>query len=287
MQAWRLDWHTGDARQLTGSAQLDASTIAMTNDDHTLFFFDGTSLRRMTLPGLHEKEVARIEDGWQRGQGFTVALDGSAAVWVEKRDGGSRLRLLQSSGGIATLVKSAGPLRDPQLRPGHAEVFYRAGEEPRVVDFTGQQNRAVQVAADASVGQALWTPGGQTLLYLSDPVNPKQLIGLREYSPEEGKDSDKLVARTSQFASFGINGDASVFVGASRSLASPYVLLLLRVAKRELTLCEHRASDAAMVNPVFSPDSQSVFFNSDRNGKPAIYRLHVEKFVEETGDEGD
>jgi oligogalacturonide lyase len=63
------------------------------------------------------------------------------------------------------------------------------------------------------------------------------------------------------------------------------VLILLRVARRELTLCEHHASDPAMVSPVFSPDSQSVFFVSDRHGKSAIYRVHVEKFVEATGEE--
>jgi oligogalacturonide lyase len=39
-----------------------------------------------------------------------------------------------------------------------------------------------------------------------------------------------------------------------------------------------------MVSPVFSPDSQSIFFASDRHGKSAIYRVHVEKFVEETDD---
>ena len=76
--------------------------------------------------------------------------------------------------------------------------------------------------------------------------------------------------------------DSSVFVGASRSRASAYVLLLLRVTRRELTLCEHRASEPAMVTPIFSPDSQSVFFASDRHGKTALYRVHVEKFVEET-----
>jgi oligogalacturonide lyase len=152
-----------------------------------------------------------------------------------------------------------------------------------MVDLSGQTNHALQLAPSAAVGQALWTPGGQTLLYLSTPTDPRQLTTLREYSPDDA--TDKLVAKTSQFASFGVNGDATVFVGASRSLASPYVLLLLRVARRELTLCEHRSSNPGAVSPVFSPDSQSIFFTSNRNGKPAIYRLHVEKFVEETDDE--
>jgi len=61
-------------------------------------------------------------------------------------------------------------------------------------------------------------------------------------------------------------------------------LLLVRAVRRELALCEHRASDPSMVSPLFSPDSQSVFFVSDRHGKPALYRVHVERFVDETDD---
>jgi oligogalacturonide lyase len=73
-----------------------------------------------------------------------------------------------------------------------------------------------------------------------------------------------------------------VFIGASASKASPYVLLLVRAVKRELALAEHRASDAAMVTPLFAPNSQSVFFVSDRHGKPAIYWMNVERFVSAT-----
>jgi oligogalacturonide lyase len=187
------------------------------------------------------------------------------------------------SGSVRTLAEVTGTLTDPQLRPARPQISYRAGADVRLVDLSGQSNRPLNLAPAAKTTQVLWAPSGETLLYLSTPDDPKQLTALREYAPEDG--TDKLVAKTSQFASFGINGDSSVFVGASRSLASPYVLLLLRIARRELTLCEHRASNPFMVAPVFSPDSQSIFFNSDRNGKPAIYRLHVEKFVEETGTE--
>ena len=38
--------------------------------------------------------------------------------------------------------------------------------------------------------------------------------------------------------SFGINGDASVFVGASRNKGSPLVLLLVRLARREMSIAE-------------------------------------------------
>ena len=132
-----------------------------------------------------------------------------------------------------------------------------------------------------NTGEALWIPSGRTFVYLHIPEDPKELITLREHAPDEG--TDTLLAKTSQFVSASPNADASVFAGASRSRASAYVLILLRAARRELTLCEHRASDPGMVQPVFSPDSQNVSFVSDRHGKPAIYQVHVGRFVEETG----
>jgi oligogalacturonide lyase len=60
------------------------------------------------------------------------------------------------------------------------------------------------------------------------------------------------------------------------------VLILLRLTRRELTLCEHKASQPALCAPQFSPDSQRIYFQSDRDGKPALYCIHVERLVEKT-----
>ena len=106
---------------------------------------------------------------------------------------------------------------------------------------------------------------------------------IREYTPDTNE--DQFVSATSQFAAFNRNGDTSVFVGASGSKASPYVLLLVRSVKRELTLCQHRASDPRQVTALFSPNSQRVIFQSDRDGKMAIYSIAVERLVEETESE--
>jgi oligogalacturonide lyase len=57
--------------------------------------------------------------------------------------------------------------------------------------------------------------------------------------------------------------------------------------KRELTLCEHRASDPQQVTTLFSPNSQRIFFQSDRDGKMAIYSMAVDRLVEETETEAD
>ena len=116
------------------------------------------------------------------------------------------------------------------------------------------------------------------------PDDPTQLNAIREQTPDAN--TDKMVAKTSQFAHFGFNRDTSVFVGASRNKASPTVLLLLRVTRREFSLCEHKASRPEMTAPIFAPDSQRIYFVSDRHGKPAIYAMHVEKLVEKTEIEG-
>ena len=50
-------------------------------------------------------------------------------------------------------------------------------------------------------------------------------------------------------------------------------------------MCEHKASNPRMVEPMFSPDAQRVYFESDRHGKPAIYCVHVEKLVEKIDSE--
>ena len=44
----------------------------------------------------------------------------------------------------------------------------------------------------------------------------------------------------------------------------------------------HRARDASACALRFSPDSQRVLFQTDRDGKPAIYMLDVQRLVERT-----
>jgi oligogalacturonide lyase len=276
MQAWRLDWHNGESRQLTSAAALDPASVALTSDDRALYFCDGPTVKQMAIPSLRERDVARVESGWERAPGFTVSLDGSLAVWVERSPTQFRLRSIRiPHGNVESLLESESEITDPQLRPRSTQVFFRLGGVPHLLGADD-----LPFDRSSGVGQVLWSPTGASLFYLSVPSDRAQLTTIREFTLEDKK--DRLIAKTSQFASFGVNSDASVFVGASRSLASPYLLLLVRSVRRELTLCEHRCSDARLVNPVFSPDSQNVFFVSDRNGKSAVYRSHVERFVEET-----
>ncbi len=286
VQAYRLDWQTGQSRQLTGASELDQATLALMPDDRSVLYFDGRSLKQMPLGNLRERTWTEVPPDWVRVPGFSVTTDASRAAWVERKSDRSRIRSIQfPRGEVSTVLESAGLMSDVQFRPGHSQLFYRRDGSIRVASLNGQNDLPMLTDSADIPGQARWSPDGHSILYLSIPAERTQLTTLREFEVEPR--TSKLVAKTSQFVSFGANADASVFVGASRSLASPYLLLLLRSVRRELTLCEHRASDPAMVQPIFSPDSQNVFFNSDRRGKPCIYRAHVEKFVEETGETPD
>ena len=125
---------------------------------------------------------------------------------------------------------------------------------------------------------------GKSFSYLRIPPSSAELHELREQTPDSGE--DKRLAPTSQFITFTRNSDASVFAGVSQNKGSPYILLLLRVARRELTLAEHRARDPRDVTVLFTPPSQRLLWSTNREGKSAIYSLAVEKLVEQT-EEGE
>jgi len=279
-QVFRLDLKSAASQQLTGVEGLDGATITLTPDNRAFCYCAGRSVFHAPFAGK-ERELYRVPEGWERGHGAAVGPDGADATLIETRAGVSRLRMVPLAAGAArTVIESAGAMSDPLPRPRRAQTLYRAGGQRLwLVNQDGTQNRRLKLAA-GGIAAALWSPDGRALLYLLYPEDRAQLHSIREHSPDTGL--DKLVARTSQFASFSANRDTSVFAGASENKASPHVLLLLRVTGAERTLCEHRATDATAVCPIFSPDSQQLYFQSDRDGHPAIYTVHLDKLVEQT-----
>lgn len=275
-QAFLLDLKQGESRQMTQAVALDPASLSLSADERSFIWFDGQSLQESPLANPRSVEIHRVPETAVR-SGLTVTADG-AAVFSERANGKSRimtvLRRLPR-----TLLETPDEMELLMARPRHAQILYRTAGQFWLINTDGSGKRALKLQS-GRVTSAQWIPSGRTLTYLHIPDDPKELVTLHEYAPDDG--ADRLVAKTSQFISVSPNGDASVFTGASRSLANAYVLILARAVRRELTLCEHHASDPAMVRPVFTPDSQSILFVSDRHGKPALYQVHVAKFVEET-----
>jgi oligogalacturonide lyase len=277
-EAYRVDLKSGQQKQLTDATDLDPHSVKLLADERSIVYLDGSSLMTANLSSLRVREVYKTTEEFASGVG--VSEDGLYTIVVERNGAHHRLRLVSMLKGTAdTLAEGEEEMGTPNPRPKRASVLYRRGEGLWLANYDGKQNYRLRVA-EGGVGPALWSPEGRSVLYLSYPEDPHKLHALREFVPDSNEDLG--VANTSQFVGIGRNADASVFVGASGSKASPYVLLLVRAVKRELTLCEHRASDASMVAPVFAPNSQHVYFGSDRHGKPAIYSIAVEKLVEET-----
>jgi oligogalacturonide lyase len=280
LEAFRMDLKSGQSQQLTEAEDLDPASPTLLAGERGFAYLDGGALMTSAFGNPRPREVYRIPEGFERGSGFSVAEDGLYAALVEKNASRHRLQLIQMAKGSALkLAESDDELRDPIPRPRRASILYRRAGAVWLVNYDAQQHRGLRVFA-GETGAAQWSPDGRTVLYLNYPENPKKLHNLHEFTPDSN--TDKSLADTSQFVHFGCNADASVFVGASGSKASPYVLLLVRAVKRELTLAEHRASQPEMVAPIFSPNSQRIFFASDRHGKPAIYAMAVEKLVAET-----
>ena len=275
-----MDLKSGQSRSLTEASDLVSDSLALA-DERSICYLDGRSLFLTNLGTLRGREVYRIEEGFELGHGFSLSEDGLYAALIEQKPGSSRLRLIAMRPGTATtLAEASDPISDPMPRPKRSGMLYRRGpDELWLVNFDGAQNRKLRLAP-GGLGPALWSADGRTVLYLNFPPTPKQLNNVRECTPDTNE--DKLIANTSQFVAFNRNGDSSVFIGASGSKASPYVLLLVRSVKRELTLCEHRASDPRITAPMFSPNSQRIFFQSDRDGKTAIYTMAVDRLVEAT-----
>jgi oligogalacturonide lyase len=263
---------------------VDGASLMLLPDSRSFCYFAERTLYLVSMANLKERAVYTIPEDWEASPGWNAAADGAHATLVERRGDGSRLRSVALANGAArTILESPVLIADPMERPQRAQFLYRKpGQGMGLVSSDGQENRELKLAP-GGIGPAYWAADGKTLLYLSFPEDPTQLNAIREYAPDQ--DADKLVAKTSRYAHFAPNRDNSVFVGASRNAASPAILLMLRITRRELTLCEHRSSHPETTAPMFAPDAQRIYFQSDLHGKPALYSVHVERLVEKI--EGD
>ena len=276
LQAYRMDLKTGESRQLTNALALDPSTVSMLRDDRNVCFCDGQSVH---IAGGRSRTIYSPDEGWVRAEAFVVADDGNHAVISERKDNLYRLRLVTlAKRSATTIAESNVPVAMVATRPKRAGVLYRREDGLWLVGYDGAQNRKLRTG-QGTIGPALWSADGRSVYYMHQPPGSRTQE-LRQCIPDSNE--DKFVAPTSQFVAFTRNSDASVFIGVSGSKASPYILLLLRQARRELAVAEHRASNASAVAVQFSPDSQRLFYQTDREGKSAIYAMDLERFVEMT-----
>lgn len=269
---FQLDLRTGRLRQLAKTADLMPHSLCMDEKERLLYLIDQGSLKEVALTNLRIRTLADGVSAFSAGR--------SASGFIVVKQG----RLEQLGGTALTLADNVGPNFGPLIRPGGRGCFFARDASTGEQEFwyaplSGAPAKPI-LLAKGRVSNPIWSPDGRALLFLREVQANVLVSELHEVLPETG--GEQFIASTSQFAAFAPNGDASVFVGASRSKAQPNIVLLLRAVKREFTLCEHRASHPASVSPVFSPDSRRVYFQSDHQGKSALYSVNVERLVEPT-----
>jgi hypothetical protein len=277
LKPFRADLRTGVVTALAGAAELDPRSLCLDHRERVLHFLDGGQLRAVNLRTRHEEspiaaDISAFSIAYVRGSGpseFWVTRHGR----LEYLRGGTASPVAENvSGECLCRPGRNGCLFIRDLNPEEREIWYVGVALPRAKPV---------LLASGRVSNPVWSADGESVFLLRDVLkNGTYISEIHGLIPESG--TEKCVAPTSQFAAFAPNGDDSVFVGASRSKAQPNIILLLRSVQREFTLCEHRSSHPAAVVPAFSPDSRRVYFQSDHQGKSAIYSVNVELLVEPT-----
>jgi Tol biopolymer transport system component len=278
---FQVDLRTGAVRQLATAANLSPDSLSLDAKERWLYFLDGASLKRIEIAKKELKRPAETvtEDvaSFSLSQNGVIFLIRSSGL-LERLDNGQTATLAVAAAPAkqSCLAQPRGPgcLFAREVSPSGRELWYASG---------GPAGGKPVLLAKGGISNPCWSPDGQSVLFLRDVVTPSATLAEIHQAGLDGV-GERCVTPTSQFASFSTNFDASVFVGASRSKAQPNVVLLLRSAKREMTLCQHRSTRAAEVSPVFSPDARRVYFQSDEDGKPAIYSVNVELLVEPPGE---
>ena len=281
MQAHLMDIDTGRSRVLTAASELDPASLTFAPDSRTIYFFDGPRLVALNPANLKEQVIYTVREGWSRTGPVAVSEDHLYLYFVESQGSVCELRQLKRPrNDISTFASGQDGILDPTPNPKRDMILWLS-EDGRLwtSTITGEGKRALETPA-GKVLQAIWSPDGQAFTYLLQPADPRELVSIREQ--EIDSRADRFIAKTSQFACFNRNQNATVFLGASRNKAAPSILVLLRVTKREFTLCEHKTSNPGHAAPLFSPNSQRVIFESDRHGKQAIYTMKVDKLIEKT-----
>lgn len=310
-QAFRIDLPSGRLTQLTQGAGVATYSIAIAPDERSIFFLQNGDLKQLMLRTLREREIYRVEDGWWSTGEMGLSVDGRYAAVVEMRSADRveaageeqrlrlqferkplcRIRVVETLKGKNWIVaEEKAWLGRPQMRPKRDQVLYchlgpweLLTSRMWLVNLDGKQKQSVRPrVGEEELGPEYWTGDGKLVGYAHYPDLSHHKATMRTFNPDTRQ--EEVLARCTQFWEGQGNIDNSAIAGASLSKAGPNMYVLFPLTQRELTVCEHASSGkpGAEPRPAFSPDSQWIYFTSDRRGGPAVYRAGVGDLVEKT-----
>lgn len=293
--------------QLTEGAGVVTRSLCLAPDERSFFFLQNGVLKQMGLRRFQEREIFRVEAGWTATGDMGISIDGRYAALVEMKsedrvagEGDEailaqferrplcRIRVVETAKGAAwVVVEERAWLGRPQLRPKRDQILYchegpwdRVATRIWLVNLDGKQRQSVRGRqGEERLGHEYWTADGKLVAFVHYLDAAGRRSTVRTLNPDTRE--EQTLARCTQFWRLSGNADHSAIVGASRSKAGPNIYVLFPVTQRETTLCEH-AARAVESDPAFSGDSQWVYFTSDREGTPAVYRAAVADLVEKT-----
>lgn len=313
-QLFEYDLNRGRITQLTEGPGVDTYSATLDSRERTLFYIQSDAL---VSGGRGDGKIYHAAAGWRLTGHLGLTTNSDFAALIEMKDGDQRddpreqyekgprcrLRVIDVSGKSTprTLVEEDRWLAWPQFRPGGLDVLY-AHEGPwgeiedrlRLVSFDGKEDKALRPrTGDEEVGQEQWSEDGSRVYFVHFPDKTGRRATVRAVDPATG--AEETISPCSAFGWMQVNPDGSTIVGASRRASGPNVYVLFTKLQREITLCEHSSSrkpyplpgggsdpNAAHPSPVIAHNSQWIYFTSDREGKPAIYRMKLEDLVSET-----
>lgn len=315
-QLFYYDLRRFRATQLTAGSRVYSHSATVDAEERQMYFLQDDALKRSSLKGRGQHTVFRHPGGWRFTGHMSVSSDDRTAVVVEMREDDfrndpteqfaqrpqCRLRLIDLlTGADRVLTTDRAWITHPQLRPGRRELSYRhEGPADQVenrlywTNIDRHEPVPVRLENGGRIEREYWTPSGAELRFVHYPGRDLRGSTIRAIVPETGE--QRRIARCSAFGWAQENRDGTAFVGASRRPSGPNIYVLFPQLDREITLCEHGASgkpypiagsdeldhECGHPETVFSPDSQWIYFTSDRDGKPALYRMQVEDLVEPT-----
>ena len=259
-------------------------------------------MKQVGLRTLKEREIWQVESGWVGTGDLGISIDGRYAAVVEMRAADRvsdaaqqferkplcRIRVVETFKGNSWIaVEEKAWLARPQIRPKRDQILYcHEGPEERLaarlwlVNLDGKQKQSVRPRqGEEELGPEYWTGDGKLIGYAHYPDHAVRKATVRTFNPDTRE--EQVLSPCTQFWHLRGNADNSAIAGASRSKAGPNVYVLFPLIQREITVCEH-TSTALAPRLAFSPDSQWIYFSSDRGGVAAVYRAAVGDLVEKT-----